>query len=202
MTTPNCQRPIPQQHRARCLGVGSWWLGVCCVAVLQAQLAGSGSLVQPRVTVDETHGTYAVAAQFEVPQPSSRALAVLTDYERIPRFMPGVLTSIVRERSDGRVLIEQEAVSRMMMFSKRIHLLLEVREEADTLRFRDAAGRSFISYEGTWHLAERDGRTVITYELRARPNFDVPGFLLGRLLKRDARQMIDSLRAEIAARRD
>ena len=184
------------------MGVGSWSLGVFLLAVLEASLAGSGSPVQPRVTVEETQGTYAVAAQFEVPQPSSRALAVLTDYEQIPRFMPGVRSSIVRERSYGRVLVEQEAVSRMMMFSKRIHLLLEVREEVDTLRFRDAAGRSFTTYEGTWHLAERDGRTVITYQLRAKPNFEVPGFLLGRLLKRDARQMIDSLRAEIAARRD
>jgi carbon monoxide dehydrogenase subunit G len=171
-------------------------------ALLEAQLAGSGSLVQPRVTVQETRGTYAVAAQFEVPQPPSRALAVLTDYEQIPRFMPGVLTSIVRERSDGRVLVEQEAVSRVMMFSRRVHLLLEVREEGDTLRFKDAAGSSFSTYEGTWQLAERDGRTVVTYKLRAKPNFEVPGFLLGRLLKRDAKAMIESLSAEIAGRRD
>lgn len=171
-------------------------------AFLEAQLAGSsGALVQPKVTVEETHGTYAVAAQFEVPQPPSRALAVLTDYEQIPRFMPGVRTSIVRERSEGRVVVEQEAVSRMMMFSKRIHLLLEVREEGHTLRFRDEGGRSFSTYEGTWHLSEHDGRTVVTYELRAKPKFEVPGFLLARLLKRDARQMIDGLRAEIAARR-
>jgi carbon monoxide dehydrogenase subunit G len=173
------------------------------LAFVEVQLAGSGgALLQPKVTVEERHGTYAVAAQFEVPQPPSRALAVLTDYEQIPRFMPGVRTSVVRERSAGRVLVEQEAVSRMMMFSKRIHLLLEVREEGDTLRFRDAAGRSFSTYEGTWRLSERNGRTVVTYELRANPNFEVPGFLLGRLLKRDARQMIDSLRAEIAVRRD
>lgn len=185
------------------MGVGRRGLGVLLLAVLDAQPAGSGGAVGlSKVTVEEAQGTYAVAAQFEVPQPPSHALAVLTDYEHIPRFMPGVRTSIVRERSAGRVVVEQEAVSRMMMFSKRIHLLLEVREEGDTLRFRDAAGHSFSTYEGTWHLSELSGRTVVTYELRAKPNFDVPGFLLGRLLRRDARQMIDSLRAEIAARRD
>jgi hypothetical protein len=38
-----------------------------------------------------------------------------------------------------------------------------------------------------WTLAERDGRTHVTYELAANPSFDVPKFLLKRLIKRDAR---------------
>jgi hypothetical protein len=57
-----------------------------------------------------------------------------------------------------------------------------------------------MKYEGAWRLAQVDGRTEITYELAARPNFDVPQFLLTRLLKRDARQMIERLRGEMAAR--
>jgi hypothetical protein len=71
--------------------------------------------------------------------------AVLTD---IPRFLPEVTSSEVRERSERRAVVEQEAVSRMMMFSKKVHL--------------------------------------ITYELTAKPSFDVPEFILKRLLKRDS----------------
>ena len=71
--------------------------------------------------------------------------------------MPGVTTSIVRERSGGRVIVEQEAVSRMMMFSKRVFLLLEVHAEGNTIRFRDAGGRSFSCYEGQWRVSD-DGR--------------------------------------------
>jgi len=40
----------------------------------------------------------------------------------------------------------------------------------------------------------------VTYELSAKPSFDVPEFLLKRLLKRDASQMIERLKAEVAAR--
>ena len=76
--------------------------------------------------------------------------AVLTDYERIPRFMPDVKTSIVRERAGARVVVEQEAVASLMMFSKRIYLLLEIEETDAALRFRDAAGRSFAHYQGEW----------------------------------------------------
>jgi carbon monoxide dehydrogenase subunit G len=152
------------------------------------------------VTVLEEHGVYSVRARFEVPQSPAVALAVLTDYERIPRFMPGVQTSVVLERGSGRALIEQEAVSRLMMFSKRVHLVLEVSEGVDTVRFRDRSGRSFARYEGMWRLCEENGRTEIVYELIAQPSFDVPEFILKRLLRRDSGQMIESLKREMAAR--
>ena len=51
--------------------------------------------------------------------------------------MPDVRTSSVLERGDGRAVIEQEAVAHFMMFSKRVHLVLEVQEEAGSIRFRD-----------------------------------------------------------------
>ena len=152
------------------------------------------------VTVREERGVYSVAARFEVPQSPLVAFAVLTDYEQIPRFMPGVVSSSVWERSRDRALVEQEAVSRMMMFSKRIHLLLEVHESGENIHFRDVAGRSFSSYEGAWRLTRENGRTIVSYELRADPSFEVPEFLLKRLLKRDARTMIERLRGEMAAR--
>ena len=154
----------------------------------------------PTVAVREQHGVYSVTAQFQVPQTQALALAVLTDYERIPQFMPGVETSIVLERAAGQALVEQEAVSHLMLFSKRIYLVLEVTEDADSLRFRDRSGRSFARYEGAWRLCEANGGTDIRYELTAQPSFEVPAFLLKRLLRRDAGEMIEGLRTEIAAR--
>jgi hypothetical protein len=55
---------------------------------------------------------------------------VLTDDEDMPRFMPDVRRSTVLERVDGRTVVQQEAVARVMMFSKRIHLVPEVHEES------------------------------------------------------------------------
>lgn len=154
----------------------------------------------PTVSVREQRGVYLVTARFQVPQAQALALAVLTDYEQIPQFMPGVETSVVLARTTGRAVIEQEAVSRVMMFSKRVHLVLEITESSDTLFFRDRSGRSFARYEGTWRLCEQNGGTDIRYDLTAQPSFDVPEFLLKRLLRRDAAGMIEGLRREIAAR--
>lgn len=154
----------------------------------------------PPVTVEEDNGVYRVSAAFTVPQASSFAIATITDNVENPRLMPEVRTSNVLERADDRAVVEQEAVARFMMFSKRVHLVLEIQEDRGAIRFRDRCGRSFARYEGVWTIAERDGQTTVTYELSAKPSFDVPEFLLKRLLKRDASQMIERLKAEIADR--
>jgi CheY-like chemotaxis protein len=51
-----------------------------------------------------------------------------------------------------------------------------------------------------WRLSGVGGGTSIVYELTAAPSFDVPEFVLKRLLKRDAAQMIQGLRREMSAR--
>lgn len=155
---------------------------------------------EPSVTVKENGGIYDVAAAFSVPEAPAVALATLTDYARIPRFMPEVRTSNVIERADDRAVVELEAVARFMMFSKRVHLVLEVQQEQGTIRFRDRSGKSFSRYQGVWTVTEHNGITQVRYELSAKPSFEVPEFLLKRLLKRDATQMIERLKAEIRAR--
>ena len=129
--------------------------------------------------------------------PPAAVLAVLTDYERIPLYMPNVKTSTVHERNAGRALVEQEAHARVLMFSKRVYLLLDVREEADRLSFVDTSGRSFEVYGGSWRLAPLGTGTRVTYELTAKPAFSVPQFVLVKLMRDDAAAMIARLRAEI-----
>ena len=174
---------------------------VAVTALLPGNLAASdGHDALPKVSVREDHGTYTVTARFEIPQSAADALAVLSDYERIPRFMPEIKTSVVLSRAQGRILVEQEAISRFMMFSKKVHLLLEVTQDDNSLRFVDRCGKSFTTYQGSWRATTGGGRTTVLYELTAKPAFDVPELILKRLLKRDSVQMIDRLRREIAAR--
>ena len=166
-------------------------------ALVPVAAAGPGG---EDITVNQVGGVYRVGARFAVPQSPAAVLQVLTDYEQIPRFMPDVRSSVVRERDGCRVIVEQEAVARMMMFSKRIHLRLEVHEKSDHVQFVDQAGSSFQHYRGTWRVGADGEASVVSYELTAKPAFSVPEFLLTRLLRRDARAMIERLQAEIAAR--
>jgi carbon monoxide dehydrogenase subunit G len=160
----------------------------------------SNGMAAPAIDVRHDDGTYRVTATFLIDEAPPAAFAVLTDYERIPEFMPDVRSSVIRERADGHALIEQEAHPRLLMFSKKVHLLLDVTETADRVAFVDRSGRSFVSYVGHWQLAGEASGTRITYQLAARPAFDVPSFVLTRLLRKNAGEMIARLRAEIAAR--
>jgi hypothetical protein len=63
-------------------------------------------------------------------------------------------------------------------------------------------GSSFTKYEGWWRVRGGAGKTTVTYELSAKPSFEVPGFVLKRLLKRDAAATIDRLTAAITSRGD
>ena len=174
---------------------------VTSAAIFAATLvAGAATQDDPVVSVRETGGTYSVEARFSVPEPASIVRNVLTDYANIPRFMPHVRTSEVLEREDGYALVEQEAISQFMLFSKRVHLVLDVDESAGVIRFRDRCKKSFVRYEGVWTIREQSGTTDITYELDAQPAFSVPEFVLRKLLNRDARVMIGRLRTEIRSR--
>jgi ribosome-associated toxin RatA of RatAB toxin-antitoxin module len=163
--------------------------------------ATAGAAQAPAVAVRNTgDGVYAIVARFLVSEPASVVRAVLTDYPNIPRFMPNVRTSRILEQAGGRVRVEQEAVSKFMMFSKTVHLVLDVHEGESRIQFRDACGRSFAVYDGSWTITPQATGTELLYELTAKPTFKVPGMVLGRLLERDSREMIDGLKAEIATR--
>ena len=175
-------------------------LHLTLLGVLLLSGAAVDPAAAPQVSVTEAGGLYSVTAKFEIPQTASVALAVLSDYEQIPRFMPDVRKSVILERGPKRLLVEQEAVSQFMMFSKKVHLVLEVFEDGNAIRFTDKSRKSFQSYEGSWLAEAKNGGTTITYTLTAKPGFDVPEFILKRLLKRDSGEMINRLRQEFAAR--
>jgi carbon monoxide dehydrogenase subunit G len=169
------------------------------IAVL---LTGVAVLAAPadQVTVQEENGTYRVSAQFDVAAAPGVVLQVLSDYSRIPEFAPGVKRSVVRDRQENSAVVEQEAVSRVLLFSKRVHLLLAIEETGQSISFHDTCGQSFTSYAGSWRvMPAADGARVI-YTLAARPAFDVPGFVLTRLLKKDSGELIANHRREIEKR--
>ncbi len=171
------------------------------VGTAQGQSAhGQSASTAPALAVGQDGDAYTVTARFDVPYPVSTVFEVLSDYEDIPRFMPDIKKSVVHERTNERTVVEQEAVSRVMLFSKRVHLMLAVERTSDALRFRDTSGHSFHRYDGSWQVARQGARTVIDYRLTADPAFSVPEFLIRRLLERDAYETIDRLRAEMGAR--
>ena len=170
------------------------------VAIIMTTLAAATADTADVTVEEHASGAYVVIARFRTGEAADVAHAVLTDYANIPRFMPDVRASEVVERQEGIVRLRQEAISEYMFFSKRIHLALDIEETPQVIRFRDRSNKSFHVYEGAWTLTPQDNGTELTYELVAKPAFAVPGFVIRKLLNRDAREMLKRLQAEIAAR--
>ena len=112
--------------------------------------------------------------------------------------------SSLPQTANARVLVENVRSAPAWGLPLTLHTRksagLEVTEEPADIRFRDRCGRSFRQYEGSWQIGADEKGTTIVYRLNAKPSFEASEFLLKRLLKRDARQMIERLTSEIAAR--
>jgi ribosome-associated toxin RatA of RatAB toxin-antitoxin module len=190
---------VPNRQHAAVAGQSARRLISCAVLVAMIGAATSAA-DEPPVNVTESGGVYRVSATFSVLETPDVALAVLSDFERIPQYVPDMKTSTVRERNAEDTVVEQEAVAKFAMFSKRIHLVLRVIESAGTIAFRDECGKSFAVYDGSWVVKPAAQGSTITYRLAAKPTFEVPGFVLKRLLKRDASDLIARIKVEMAAR--
>lgn len=197
MTTATALHVLSPGGRARVRRTSVAVLLAACLLGAAASPARAGQ--GPDVQVQEQAGVFSVSTTFDVPQAPGAVLAVLTDYEGIPRIAPDITRSVVLSRQDGHTRVEQLAVSKVLFFSKTVHLVLDIHETATSLTFRDTCGRSFTLYEGTWQVAATATGTRVSYQLRAQPAFDVPDFLVKRLFRRDAIQLIARLRQAISS---
>ena len=156
--------------------------------LLASTAAVPAASTQPApVSVRGDRGVYRVAATFATPQPIAVALAVLTDYEQIPALH-------ARRPQQPRPRARRRPRRRRAGSGGALDVLLQAGPPG--ARGAGSAGehplprslraRASSATKGTWTLREQDGHAVIGYELLAEPGFDVPEFMLTRLLKRDA----------------
>jgi uncharacterized membrane protein len=162
--------------------------------------ASAGNPVMVEITRDSDKA-YVVAAAFDVEAPADVAWSVLTDYEGISTFVSSIRQSTIRDRKPGRVVLEQQGVSKVWILSLPMHVVLDVREhEGRMLAFRDVCGKSFTTYEGEWKIQETDGRTRVTYRLTADPAGRQPAMFARPAIRGSVRQLLEEVRAEILTR--
>lgn len=148
-------------------------------------------------------GGFKVEAGFWVSVSSETAWEVLSDYDRLAEFVPSLRSSKVLERRAGRVLLEQVAVGRVFAFSRRVRVVLELRETPfERIVFTDTAGEDFERYRGSWRIEPEHGSTRlrIVYELEAKRRFAAPDFVASGVLRRNTRSLLRALRKEMLRR--
>ena len=133
-----------------------WCFARMTLLILGVVVPAAAQSPPPSASVREEGGLYAVSAEFSASGSPELVLATLSDYDNIPRFMPAVTRSRIVERSDEHAVVEQEAVASFLMFSRRIHLTLDVSQQPGTIHFTDRCGRRTAG-----HRQQRERRTRV-----------------------------------------
>src|SRR3954463_2734988 len=71
-----------------------------------------------------------VTARALIAAPQSLIWEVLTRYDDLPRFIPGIARSVVLSRQGNNVTLEQSGEARFLVFSFPINIRLDVSENA------------------------------------------------------------------------
>ncbi len=148
------------------------------------------------------HGEYhTIEAEIPVSASLKNIWAILTDYENIDEFIPGMERSeVIKSYPRGAIVLEQEGAVSIFPFTFRSRILLQIREDPmKRITFEMIEG-DFDSYRGSWTL-KRSGSTVIVgLTINASYPVRIPRFFISRSLSRIARNSLSAI-AEEAERR-
>lgn len=138
--------------------------------------------------------------RMEVAASPELVFAVLTDYDHMADFLPGMRTSEVVSRRGHSVVIEQTADEAVLFFSQRVIVRLAIDESPpDRLTLRSLAG-SFKQLDGSYELTRMGEGTLIEYRSRFVPDFPFPPIVGTYAVERSLARHLAALAQEMQRR--
>ena len=130
--------------------------------------------------------TRRLAAQLALPLGPEAVWEVLTDYERLPDFIPNLERSSLVERRGDVVVLEQVGSQRFvgLRFTASVRLQLQERREQGVLDFEMLAG-DFRRFQGTWTVQNDNNGVRLRYELTVQACVGMPIGLIEQRLQED-----------------
>lgn len=178
-------------------------LAICCTVLVWKKTASSNGNIKASVKRNQEKGRILFEIQVNgfVHATPQQTWAVLTDYGRLPEFVPDLLSSKLISRSGTQAILEQEGRAGFLFMRQAIHLVVRVTEHPfSTLDVALVSG-NMKHYASRWDLAPADpGGTRIAYRGSLEPDFFVP-LLLGRaMVQHDVQKMLAAVETEVERR--
>ena len=181
--------------------------GIPCglLCPLAALLLAAPALAAEEVTIEaERRGdAIEVSARALVAATAPLVWQVLTDYERLPGFIPGITKSVVRERRGNRVVVEQTGEARFLVFSFPIEVRFEVNESPPDWIESRAVGGNLRRMDGRYDLRPVPGagnRMELRYRGDIEPSFELPPLVGVAALRGMVEEQFSAMVAEIERR--
>lgn len=179
----------------------SWRRRFVAIVLLAAGAAAAALAAAPvQVEARRASGGLEIRAQAFVAAPSSVVWQVLTDYEHLPRFIPGITRSVVRERRDNRVVVEQTGEARFLLFTFPVEVTYEVIEAPQGSVSSRAIAGNLKRMSGRYDIETEGGGCRLRYAGFVDPDFDVPDILEAAALRAMVEEQFAAMVAEIERR--
>jgi carbon monoxide dehydrogenase subunit G len=152
------------------------------------------------VDVDRNGASFDVRAVATVLAPIATVWQVLTDYDNLARFIPGLSRSAVQARSANRVVLEQKGEARFLVFSYPIEVRLEVLESPTGSITSRAIEGNLKRMRGRYDLREAGGAIELRYVGELEPAFELPPIIGTLAVRTMVEQQFGAMVAEIERR--
>lgn len=156
---------------------------------------------QVAVQTGSCGGRVTVSAAGELKAPASTVWQVLTDYERLPDFIPYMQSSGVLQREGDRLLVQQRGRLDILFFHQTVQVELSVQESPERLIVVHAVGGDFRELEARYEVQQLPGgASHLAYFGTLVPAFAVPPLIGPFVLRTVMRRQFEALVAEIGRR--
>lgn len=183
--------------------MGRAWQLVCTVVllVLAIPVAAQPDRNDVDVQAERKGALVDVRARALVQAPLELVWRTLTDYERLPEFIPGLETSRVITRNGARVLVAQTGQASFLFLTVPITVMLESTERPPhVLEVRRVSG-SIQHLQGRYEARpQANGRVLLRWIGSISPDADLPPLIETALVRLSIREQFVGMVQEIERR--
>lgn len=162
--------------------------------------AGAAAWAEPDIRVERKQDSIHIEASLHVAAHHHVAWQVLTDYDNLASFVPGLQTSRIVSGAGEPLLLRQTGQSGFLWFSMPLEVVVRIREMPLIAIFFDTVSGNLKSKSGEWRFEQRDDATLLSYRVHVVPGFWVPPLIGAAVIGQDVRNMLTGVTQEIQRR--
>ncbi len=163
-------------------------------------LFAAGTATGADTDVRRAGSTFHVSATIEAAAPIDLCYAVLTDFDRLAEFIPGMQSSLIVSPPGEPLRLRQVGRTELPFSDYTFDVTLAVELDAPReIRFRRIAG-NLQRMQGRWLVAGDANRCTIDYLAEIEPGVWVPPLLGPLLMRSQVARQIEGLESEIDRR--
>jgi ribosome-associated toxin RatA of RatAB toxin-antitoxin module len=162
--------------------------------------SGFTAAAEPEIRIDRNNDAFRIDASLLVEAHHHIAWQVLTDYNNLAAFVPGLRTSRIVSAPGEPLLLRQTGQSRFLAFTFPVEFVARLMETPlEAIRF-EAVNGNLERNSGAWRIEARDDMTRVNYRAEITPGFWVPALIGAAVMGRDVRSKLVAIAAEMRRR--